>query len=173
MARKIQANIDLGPEGLSETWFPVDFMNIEKAESKGGEDMLIATFTVRDGNDQPLTVQKYFTPFHSESPFPRHIWNTFARGMGSVGYAPQGATGDALLEDSAHWLMPDRVGCKQEESVRDELKWVPINFDWGEAAGPAQLYEPAPAHVSQAVEVEEEEEGGPPPGAPPSEDLPF
>ena len=33
MARKLQRNEDIGPEGLSEAWFPVDFMNVEATTS--------------------------------------------------------------------------------------------------------------------------------------------
>ena len=159
MARKIQKNQDIGPEGLSEAWWPVEFMNIEATTSKGGEDMLLVTFTCTDANKQPFTLTKYFMPFHSESTFPRHVWNSFARGMGSIGYAPKGDTCAKLEADSANWYMPDRVGCKSEEDQNGESQWVAVNFDWGapDPDVPAQLYEPV--SVAPVAQEEEEAEG--------------
>lgn len=181
MARKIQKNMDLGPEGVSEAWFPVEYANVEQSDSKVGEEMVVITFTSQDGDDNPITLQKFFTPFHTEHPFPRHIWNTFARGMGSVGHAPRGETRDALLADSDNWLMPDRIGCRQEEDNHGEVKWVPVNWDWGEPVGDAQLYEPPdPARYAAPPEEAEEEvppaqhgDDGSPIAAAAADDLPF
>lgn len=166
MARKIQKNQDIGPEGLSEAWFPITHMNVETSTAKSGEEMVVITFTCTDGEGNPCTMTKHFMPFHSESTFPRHIWNTFARGMGSVGYAPKGGTCDQLAQDSEHWLMPDRLGCKEESDNHGQAQWQPINFDWGEPAGPAELYEPVKVAPPPAAAQEE-----PPP--PIGDDLPF
>ena len=169
MARKLQRNEDIGPEGLSEAWFPVDYMNVEATTSRGGEDMLLMTFTCQDANKQPFTMQKYFTPFHSESAFPRHIWNSFARGMGSIGYAPKGDTCAKLAADSTNWYMPDRVGCKQEEDHNGDAQWQPVNFDWGapDPDVPAELYEPVKMEPVKEAQSQAQEGNGE------EEELPF
>ena len=183
MARKIQSNPEVErPEGEGEHRFAVEMMNVEQSMTENGDDSIVVIFTCspQQPDESQVQIRKYFIPFHGTSPYPRRIWRYFARGMGAVGHAPTGETVTEMVVASENWLMPDAVKCEEDGTDQHgNTRWKVCDYDWGEPAGEAQLYEPprasyepapAPAHDPPPAQGQHGDTMPPPPD---DSDLPF
>ena len=127
MARKRQQNPNPIKAKVPEDWWDVQFMDVESHLSKSGNTSIRVDYSV-DEREFPVSV--YYSPDHANE-FARKRWRRFKEEMAKQGHEIKGKKIDSIVELSADWMMPDRIGVIISEDGEFENIDV-VALDWGD-----------------------------------------